>query len=317
MILPPPKNFLALPEKWSDPEQSRVVVLPVPYEETTSFGKGTASGPESILEASGQVELYDEELDAEIYTLTRGIATLKPLDTLGSDAVAVESIKKQVQSLIGKGKTAVCIGGEHTISVGAAAAHSESYPELSVLQLDAHSERYPDLSVLQLDAHSDLREEYEGNRYSHACVMARIYEFNNNIVQVGIRSQCREEADFIRQKKINTFYAFDLKSGRYGAGRHAFHDAVIGALRKDVYLTIDCDFFDPGLMPAVGTPEPGGFGWHETISFLRSLSQRRRIVGFDITELSPIPGLIHPQFVMAKLIYKLIGYIFSPLHITD
>jgi agmatinase len=302
VILHPPDNFLALPEQWSGLERARVVVLPVSYEHTTSFGKGTASGPESILKASGQVELYDEELDAEIYTVTDWIATLKPLDLGGNDAVAVESIREHVLGLIGKGKTVVCIGGEHTISIGAARAYSE---------------RYPDLSVLQFDAHSDLREEYDGNRYSHACVMARMYEFNKNIVQVGIRSQCREEADFIRQKKINTFYAGDLRSGQYGSDQYAWHDAVIGSLRENVYLTVDCDFFDPGLMPAVGTPEPGGFGWHETVSFLRSLAGRRRIVGFDITELSPIPGLIHPQFVMAKLIYKLIGYIFSCSPITD
>jgi agmatinase len=208
----------------------------------------------------------------------------------------VESVRKRVHDLIEKDKTVVCIGGEHTISIG---------------PVRAFSERYPDLSILQLDAHSDLREEYEGNRYSHACVMARIYEFNKNIVQVGIRSQCRDEVDFIRQKKIDTFYAFDLKNGRYGPDRYAWHDAVIGSLRENVYLTIDCDFFDPGLMPAVGTPEPNGFEWHETVTFLRSLSERRRIVGFDITELSPIPGLIHPQFIVAKLIYKLIGYIFA------
>ncbi|NTU43490.1 MAG: agmatinase, partial [Nitrospirales bacterium] len=286
MILLPPNNFLSLPEEWSGFERSKVVVLPISYEHTTSFVKGTASGPEAILEASGQVELYDEELDAEIYTLTGGIATLKPLEFGGNDAVAVESIRECVHGLIGKDKTVVCIGGEHTISIGSARAHSE---------------RYQDLSVLQLDAHSDLREEYEGNRYSHACVMARVYELNQNIVQVGIRSQCREEADFIKQKKIDTFYACDLKGRRYGSDPYAWHDAVIGSLREKVYLTIDCDFFDPGLMPAVGTPEPGGFGWYETISFLRSLAERRRIVGFDITELSPIPGLIHPQFVMAKL----------------
>jgi len=302
VILLPPENFLALPEQWSEFERSRVVVLPLPYEHTTSFGKGTASGPGAVLEASGQVELYDEELDTEIYTATDGIATLRPVDFRGKDAAAIESIRKQVFGLIDKGKTVVCIGGEHTISIGPARAFSE---------------RYPDLSVLQLDAHSDLREEYEGNRYSHACVMARIYEFNKNIVQVGIRSQCREEADFIRQRKIDTFYAFDLKSRRYGADRYAWHDTVIGSLSENVYLSIDCDFFDPGLMPAVGTPEPDGFGWHETVTFLRRLSERRKIVGFDITELSPIPGLVHPQFVMAKLIYKLIGYIFSRPHSTD
>jgi len=300
MILLPPKNFLSLPEEWSELEQSRVVVLPVPYEQTTSFGKGTASGPDSILEASGQVELYDEELDAEIYTLTGGIATLKPLleptNPGGNDADAVEAVRTRVHDLIGRGKTVVCLGGEHTISIGAA---------------HACSGKHPNLSILQLDAHSDLREEYGGNRYSHACVMARIYEFNKNIVQVGIRSQCREEADFIRQKKIHTFYAFDIRGGRYGADRRTWHDAVIRSLNENVYLTIDCDFFDPGIMPAVGTPEPGGFGWDETVSFLRSLSEQRRIVGFDVNELSPIPGLIYPQFTIAKLIYKLVGYIFQ------
>jgi agmatinase len=211
------------------------------------------------------------------------------------DAAAVESIREKVHNLIMKGKTVVCIGGEHTISIGAARAHSD---------------HFPDLSILQLDAHSDLRQEYEGNRYSHACVMARLYEFNKNIVQVGIRSQCREEADFIRQKKINTFYAFDLKGGRYGSDMQAWHDAVIGSLNENVYITIDCDFFDPSLIPAVGTPEPGGFGWHESISFLRRLAEKRRIVGFDVTELSPLRGLIHPQFAIAKLIYKTIGHIF-------
>ena len=293
---------MGLPEEWADLARSLAVLIPVPYEHTTSFGKGTALGPASILEASRQVELYDEELAAEIYRLTGGIATVDPLASCGTDAVAVNAIREKVQGLIAEGKTVVCIGGEHTISIGAARAYSG---------------HYPDLSVLQLDAHSDLRDEYEGNRYSHACVMARIYEFNRNIVQVGIRSQCREEADFIRQNKVDTFYAFDLRSGRYGSDRYAWHNAVIGSLGENVYLTIDCDFFDPGLMPAVGTPEPGGFGWHETVSFLRSLAGRRRIVGFDITELSPIPGLIHPQFVIAKLIYKLIGYIFSPSHIGD
>ncbi len=274
-------NFLGLPEAWSTLDRSRVVVLPVPYEQTTSFGKGTASGPKAILAASAQVELYDEELDTEIYKVAGGIATAEAVDFDGSDTDAVESIQKKVHDLMATGKTVVCIGGEHTISIGAARAHA------------AH---YPDFSFLQLDAHSDFRDKYEGNRYSHACVMARVYEFNRNIVQVGIRSQCKEEADFIRQKKINTFYAFALKNRQYGVDQHAWH-------------SIDCDFFDPALMPAVGTPEPGGFDWHESVSFLRRLAEKRRVVGFDITELSPIRGLIHPQFVIAKLIYKMIGYI--------
>lgn len=294
----PPVTFLGLEERWSEFGRSRVVIVPVPYERTTSYGKGTALGPGAILEASCFVELYDEELDSEIFRLSDGIATLPTLSFPDGcrDADAVESIQQKVASLIAGGKTVVCIGGEHTIAVGAALAHAAAYR---------------DLSVLQLDAHSDLRDEYEGSRYSHASAMARIYERHAHIVQVGIRSQCREEAGFIKEKKIATFYAVDLKSGRYGSGPSSWHDAVIDTLRQNVYLTFDCDFLDPSLMPALGTPEPGGFGWDETIAFLRKLTARRNVVGFDINEFAPVPHLVHPQFTVAKLIYKLLGYMFS------
>jgi agmatinase len=288
----PQTNFLALPKEWSDPDRSKVVILPIPYEHTTSYGKGTASGPEAILEASGSVELYDEELDSEIFRLTGGIATLEPMKFTLVDEAAVDAVKAQVGILVSRGKTVVSIGGEHTIAIGAARAYSE---------------HVPDLSVLQLDAHSDLRDKYEGNRYSHGSVMARIHEFNGNIVQLGIRSQCAEEAAFIREQQIETFFDFGIRQGKYG---NEWQERVISSLKKNVYITIDCDFFDPGLMPAVGTPEPGGFGWHETISFLSLLSGKRKIVGFDVNELSPVPGLTHPQFMAARLIYKLIGYIF-------
>jgi len=293
-----PVTFLGLEKRWSEFDRSRAVVLPAPYEHTTSYGKGTALGPGAILEASRFLELYDEELDSELFRLSDGIATLPPLHFSDEcrDAAAAELIRNRVASLIAGGKRVACIGGEHTIAVGAAPAHADFYP---------------DLSILQLDAHSDLRDEYEGNRYSHASTMARIYEKHAHIVQVGIRSQCREEADFIKQKKITTFYAFELKSGRYGSGRYAWHDAVIDTLRQNVYLTFDCDFLDPSLLPALGTPEPGGFGWDETIAFLRKLTLRRNVVGFDINEFAPVPHLIHPQFTIAKLIYKLIGYMFS------
>ncbi|HET6514595.1 MAG TPA: agmatinase [Thermodesulfovibrionales bacterium] len=296
MTLLPPRNFLNLPEEWSGLDRSRVVILPVPYEHTTSYGKGTASGPVSVLAASGQVELYDEELGAEIYRVTGGIATLEPMEFQSFDATALGLIEEQVHGLIEKGKTVVCIGGEHSISIGA---------------VHAHSRRYANLSVLQLDAHSDLRDEYEGDRYSHACVMARVYDFNKDIVQVGIRSQCAAEAEFIKREGIKTFYDYSIRQREYGGGGRSWDEEVIDFLKGDVYLTFDCDFFDPALMPAVGTPEPGGFGWYETLSFLRRLAKRRNIVGFDITELSPLPGLIHPQFIIAKLIYKLIGYISS------
>jgi agmatinase len=290
-------NFLGLAPEWSSFDRARVVVLPIAYEQTTSYGKGAGEGPQAILDASRQVELYDEELEVEIYRLTQGVATL-PIMRFGEncrDAQAVESIRNQVHQLIRRGKLVVALGGEHTIAVGAAKAHAEAYA---------------DLSILQLDAHSDLRREYEGNAYSHASAMARIYEFHQDIVQVGIRSQCQEEANFIKENRIQTFYAIDLKRRQFPRLRsgQAWHDDVIERLKPNVYVTFDCDFLDPSLIPALGTPEPGGFGWDETMAFLKRLSTQRRIVGFDVNELAPIPSLVHPQFTIAKLIYKWIGY---------
>lgn len=285
--------FLGLDEEWSSSERSRFIILPAPYEVTTSYGGGTGRAPDAIIEASRYVELYDEELRCEPYRITGGIATAGPIvfgpDRRGADAVG--EIRKEVLRHIGSGKTVVTIGGEHTIAVGAALAHAEFYENLSILQLDAHS---------------DLRQEYEGDRYSHASAMARIYEQHPQIVQVGIRSQCEEEALFISEKGIRTFYAHELKSCRLDR-----QDAIFAALQENVYLTLDCDFFDPSLIPALGTPEPGGFGWDETIAFLRRLAAERNIVGFDVNELAPVPGLSHPQFTIAKLIYRLIGAISS------
>ena len=293
----PAHTFLRLDEEWSRFDQSKVAVLPVPYEYTTSYGKGTEQAPDAIIRASYYLELYDEELDAEIFKLTDGIATLPPVQFNGTyDAAAAELIQDHVSRLISRGKLPVCLGGEHTVTIGIARAFTQAYSSLSVLQLDAHS---------------DLRQEYEGSRYSHACVMARIFDFNKNIVQVGIRSQGAEEAEFIKKERIPMFYAVDIKQGRYGKDPKAWHEAVIDRLRENVYLSIDCDFFDPSLIPALGTPEPGGFGWDETIEFLRVLAHRRTIVGFDVNELMPIYPLVYPQFIVSKLIYKLIGYIFS------
>jgi agmatinase len=287
-------GFLGLDEEWSSPDRSGVVILPIPYELTTSYGKGTASAPRSIIEASSYLELYDEELDAEICKLSNGIATMPPLEFDNKrDDEAVDLIREHVMSLIKQNRRVVCIGGEHTIAVGAAQAHAGHYQELSVLQFDAHS---------------DLRNAYEGSRYSHASAMARIHDFHPAIVEVGIRSQCVEEAEFIKNNKLDVFYAVDLKRGKYGPDAASWADAVIERLEKNVYVTFDCDFLDPSIMPAVGTPEPGGFGWDETMVFLRVLASRRNVVGFDINELAPIPGLLHPQFTIAKLIYKFLGY---------
>ena len=285
------ENFLGLTPEWSRFDASQVVVLPIPYEHTTSYGHGAGKGPEAILEASRQVELYDEELQTETFQRTGGIATIAPMDfdRIGKNAQAVAAIRQQVKQLIDQRKFVVSLGGEHTIAVGAAQAYSEAFE---------------DLSILQLDAHSDLRKEYEGNRYSHASVMARIFEFHRDIVQVGIRSQCAEEAAFTKANHVRTFYAVELKRST-----SPWYDAVIESLKPNVYVTFDCDFLDPSLMPALGTPEPGGFGWDETVAFLKRLSSQRRVVGLDVNELAPIPTLNHPQFTVAKLIYKWLGYI--------
>ena len=311
------ENFLGLDDEWSDIERAKVVILPAPYEWTSSYVKGAKNGPQAILSASQQVELYDEELDGEPYKWTAGVATLAPMkfNETCKDAVAIDAISKQVQALLDAGKFVVTLGGEHAIAVGTTKAHTA---------------RYKDLSVLQLDAHADLRQQYEGNPYSHAATMARIYEFNKNIVQVGIRSLSIEEKDFIQQNEIDTFYAHKIKRAKWQEGKTAtgqdgkspiaplplspfalsWHDAVINRLRELVYLTLDCDYFDPSVIPSLGTPEPGGFGWDETLKFLKRLTEAKNIVGFDVSELSPIAGFVHSEFTIAKLIYKLIGYVF-------
>ncbi|MFQ5798654.1 MAG: agmatinase, partial [Bacteroidota bacterium] len=242
-----------------------------------------------------EILVYDEELDRELYQEV-GIATLRPLNFAKiSDEKALQQIYKRVRALVDQGKFVVTLGGEHTISQASIAAHAE---------------KYPDLSLLQLDAHSDLRDEYEGNKYSHASVMARVCEFFDprKVVQVGIRAQCKEEASTIKEKGITTFYAHEIRRGKYTRLLKYWEDLVIEKLTDNVYVTFDVDAFDPSIMPATGTPEPNGLYWHETMSFFRKLGNRRKIVGFDVVELAPIEGLQHPDLTAAKLIYKILNY---------
>ncbi|MFQ5799898.1 MAG: agmatinase [Bacteroidota bacterium] len=289
------QNFLGIEKKYSSLENSRVVILQVPYERTVSYGTGTKRGPQAILEASRYVEFYDEELDRELYQEI-GIATLRPLDVgKKSDEKTIQQVYEKVKPLLDRGKFVVTLGGEHTISQAPIAAYAE---------------RYPNLSVLQLDAHSDLRNEYLGNRYSHASVMARVCEFFDprKIVQVGIRAQCIEEASTIKDKGISTFYAHEIRQGKYTRVLKYWEDLVIEKLTENVYVTFDVDAFDPSIMPATGTPEPNGLFWHETINLFRKLGNRRKIVGFDVMELAPIKGLHHPDLTAAKLVYKILNY---------
>ncbi len=289
------ENFLGIEEEYSTLENGRVVIVPVPYERSVSYGTGTRRGPQAILTASRYVEFYDDELDREIYREV-GIATLRPLDLRKkSDNRALQLIYETVKELVNRGKFVVTLGGEHTISQASIAAH-----------VDKHQ----GVSILQIDAHSDLRDEYEGNKLSHASVMARVCEFFDprKIVQVGIRAQCKEEASVIEERGISTFYAHEIRQGKYTKVLKYWEDLVIEKLAENVYVTFDVDAFDPSIMPATGTPEPNGLYWHETTNLLRKLGERRKIVGFDVVELAPIKGLHHPDLTAAKLVYKILNY---------
>jgi agmatinase len=292
--LGPEANFLGLDPAYSRIATSQVVILPVPYERTSSYGKGSLRGPQEIISASPQLEFYDEELEVEIFRLCKGIATAEPLqfEEEEAGAHAIERIYRAVSGLLEQGKFVVSLGGEHTCCLG---------------PLRAYRERYgPDLTLLHMDAHADLRDQYLGDPFSHASVMARASEILSDIVQVGVRSHSLEETARLGQGAIRVFYAYLIQKGHMPD----WQEQVIAQLRPNVYITIDCDFFDPSLIPAVGTPEPGGFHWYDTIAFLRQVAERRHVVGFDLCEFSPLEGLIHPNFTLARLVYKLIGYCF-------
>lgn len=286
-------NFLGLEARMSSYAGSKIVVLPVPYEHTVSYGGGTGRGPRAILEASRYVEFYDEELGTELCT-KEGVATLTPL-ALGRsvDGRAMERIAASVRRLLADGKFVAVLGGEHTISQA---------------PIRAHLEKYPDLCVVQFDAHADLRETYEGNRFSHACVMARVCEFLDpaRVVQVGIRALSPEEADFIRRSGVTTLYAHQIRE------EEAWMSRVLPRLTPHVYITFDVDAFDPPVMPSTGTPEPNGLTWPETLKLLRRIGEGRKIVGFDVVEFAPNRWLRYPDYTAAKLTYKLMNYAFLP-----
>ncbi|MBI6545693.1 MAG: agmatinase [Cyanobacteria bacterium NC_groundwater_1444_Ag_S-0.65um_54_12] len=283
-------NFGGLPAEFSDWRTARAVIIPVPYEGTTSYRSGTKEGPLAILLASRQLELYDEELSSETYRV--GIATLPELYPSRRDLQApIAQTYQVVADTLAHGKFPVVLGGEHSISAGS---------------IQAAHEKYPDLSVLQIDAHADLRAAYDDTPQSHASVMRRVCEFKVPVTQVGIRSLSAEEMAFWRKENPSTiFWARDLRGEADEARR------IVATLTPRVFLTIDVDGFDPSVIPATGTPEPGGLGWYQVLQILRELFSQREVVAADLLELAPIPGLIAPDFTCAKLIYKIIGYKFS------
>ncbi len=287
------KNFLAIEKEYSTYKTSEIVILSAPFEKTVSYGKGTKNGPKEILEASHYVEFYDEELDREL-CFEKGICTLEPLslDKLSPKA-ALTKIYKETEKLLKDDKFVVVLGGEHSIS---------SAP------IKAFHEKFENLSILHFDAHSDLRESYEGSPYSHASVMARVAEFNKKLVQVGIRAQCIEESRFIKENKINTFYARDIRRGAFSKG---WQKEVLSKLTKNVYISFDIDCFDPSIVSATGTPEPGGMFWDETMDLLRLVGANKNVVGADVVELAPDKSKPESNYIAAKLVYKILNYAFQ------
>lgn len=286
------KNFLDIDAQFSTVASAQIVIVQAPYEHTVSYGGGTKNGPKAIIDASAYVEFYDDETDREL-CFDLGIATDKPLAFgAATDSKALAMIQKRVAQLLAKEKFVVTLGGEHTISAAPIAAHLEHYPKMSVLQFDAHS---------------DLRDTYQGSKYSHASVMARVAEMMppKRITQVGIRALCREERDFIRKNKVNTFFASVLHKGDHGKN---WAKKIVDTLGKDVYITFDVDALDPAIMPSTGTPEPDGLTYHEAMTVVREVVRSgRRIVGMDIVELAPVPKVTHPDLTTARLLYKMLN----------
>ncbi|MFH1056009.1 MAG: agmatinase [Candidatus Altiarchaeota archaeon] len=279
-------KFCGLERHFSDYSKARFAVLPVPYEKTTTYAKGTAKGPKAIMEASCKLELYDEELDST--PAESGIATLKPLVIRDKPEIMVRKVKDACLKILDDGKFPILLGGEHSISVGF---------------LLALKERVPDVSVLQFDAHADLRESYRGSRYNHACVMARIRE-NVECVQVGIRSISDEESELVKKLRSDKtlFFAKDVLEGDCTKD-------IINRLSENVYITFDLDCMDPSIMPSTGTPEPGGLGWYDVLRILKAVTSAKNVVGFDVMELCPKPNSEASDFTAAKLAYKMLGYV--------
>ena len=262
------------------------IVVPVPYDLTSTYQSGSRRGPAAILEASANMELYDEELRRETYRT--GIHTFPPLevDARGPKEMTA-AVRRSISEILAFGKIPVMLGGEHSVTLGA------------VLAL---REKFPDLSVLQLDAHADMRETYQGSPYSHACVARRIFE-TCPLVQAGTRSLSAEESEFMSKAGIKT-YGVDLI-----LDEPDWIERICENLAGDVYITIDLDVLDPAVMPSTGTPEPGGISWRALIGLIREVSRRCHIRGFDVVELSPIPGIVAPDFLAAKLVYRIMGYL--------
>ena len=286
-----PMNFGGIDElEYSSFDSSRVLILPVSYEGTVSYGTGTGAGAMAIVNASRNMELYEEETDSEVYKI--GIHTLPEFTPRTTPDEMMADLYDYSADLLKTDKFLCMLGGEHSVSAPI---------------IKAHKEKYPDLSVLQIDAHADLRDSYDGTPHSHASIMARVVkDLKIPSVQVGIRSISSEEARALKSGlPTRIFWARDV------VGKTDWIDAAINSLSDQVYLTIDIDGLDPSIVPTTGTPEPGGLGWYETLSFIRQLAERKQIVGMDLVEYSYFENYDSPAFLCSKLVYKSLSYIFQ------
>jgi agmatinase len=285
-----PMNFGGIDEEqYSNFESARVLVLPVSYEGTVSYGTGTGAGAMAIVNASRNMELYEEETDSEVYKI--GIHTLEEFTPRETPEKMMDELYNTTKELLRSNKFICMLGGEHSVSAPI---------------IKAHAEKYHDLSVLQIDAHADLRDTYDGTPHSHASIMARVVkDLRIPSVQVGIRSISAEEARLLDSGlPTRIFWARDI------VGKTDWIDSAVDSLTENVYLTIDIDGLDPSIVPTTGTPEPGGLGWYETLELIRKIAEKKRIVGMDLVEYSYFENYESPAFLCAKLVYKSLAYIF-------
>ena len=281
-----PIQFLDLEAEYTTFEDAAVCILPFPYEGGISYLSGTANAPDAVLEASKHLECYDEILKAEPYRM--GIATIHPPEIPHDKEKIIEAIYHEIQTLMKTGKFVVLLGGDHSITTG----------YVRVLH-----ERHPGLSVIQLDAHADLRDSYNGSKFNHACIMARLRDMSVDTLQLGIRSLSREEAERVEEERLKLYSMHDYRQKMFDLG------TVLDRLSDPVYITLDVDVFDWGVIRSTGTPEPGGFSWDEGMSLLHRIFSRKQVVGFDVVELSFDNHDYNSPFAVAKLIYKMLGFI--------
>ncbi len=277
------KNYAGIPDKYARLDEAKVVLIPVPYDGTSTWQKGADKGPDAFLDASENMELYDIETRSEVYK--KGVYLAPPVTEDSSPEKMVEAVYKTTKNYIKQDKFVTLFGGEHSISIGSIRAFNESFE---------------DLTVVQLDAHADLRPEYEGSKCNHACA---VYEASKetNLIQVGIRSMDVSETEHMDENQV--YFAHDLYED--------WMDDAIGQMTPNVFLTIDLDAFDPSILPSTGTPEPGGLFWYETLDFLRMIFKKKNVVGFDIMELCPNKEEKSSDFLAAKLYYKMLSYKFK------